>query len=93
MYNIKAQNLEDNKAGLGANSFYAGQEISGANFAAGTPNLTLTALTGQNQYSRPALAFICDGQNVYGSIWMDADGVLKYNQVERVYRIHMTTLS
>ena len=58
-----------------------------------SPNLSITALTSQNQYARPAIAFICDEQGQYGAIWMEKDGGLRYSNGERVYKFDMTALS
>lgn len=91
-YAVLNTNL-NSKASLGSNTFYSGQNISGASFSMNSPNLSITALTSQNQYARPAIAFICDEQGQYGAIWMEKDGGLRYSNGERVYKFDMTALS
>lgn len=80
------------RATLGSNTYTDRQIITGASFGAGSPNLTLTGMTSQNQYSRPAMAFICDDQSTYGVIWMDIDGTLKYNIGDGVYAFTLNRL-
>ncbi len=72
------------RATLEANTYTGQQAIAGASFGVGSPNLSLEAMTSQNQYSRPTLAMICDAQT-YGAIWMDIDGTLKYSIGDAVY--------